>query len=50
MTDNGKSVTVTVVDRCVGCAEYDLDFSPSAFGQLASLSVGRLNNVQWSFD
>jgi hypothetical protein len=37
----GNSVTVTVVDRCEGCAEYDLDFSPAAFDVLASESVGR---------
>ncbi|WFC97774.1 Lytic transglycosylase [Malassezia yamatoensis] len=48
-TYNGKSTTVTVVDRCTGCSSDDLDFSPSAFRQLASTSVGRLRNVQWSF-
>jgi hypothetical protein len=37
----GKSVTVTVTDRCTGCAEYDLDFSPSAFEVLAPESEGR---------
>ena len=37
----GKSVLVKVVDRCEGCAYYDLDFSPSAFDQLASESEGR---------
>lgn len=50
MVDNGKSVTVTAVDRCVGCAEFDLDFSPSAFTQLASLGTGRISNVDWSFN
>jgi len=38
---SGASVVVTVVDRCTGCAEYDLDFSPSAFDQLGSQSSGR---------
>ncbi|KAI0343376.1 plant expansin, partial [Trametopsis cervina] len=49
-TYKGKSVTVKVVDRCVGCATWDLDFSPSAFTKLASKSVGRLSGVKWEFD
>jgi len=47
----GNQVSVSIVDRCAGCAgAYDLDFSPSAFSQLADQSVGRLTGVQWSFD
>ncbi|KAF8522601.1 plant expansin [Hysterangium stoloniferum] len=46
---NGKSVTVTVEDRCPGCAQFDLDFSPAAFNVLADPSVGRLQGVTWSF-
>ncbi|KAG8760567.1 hypothetical protein FRC11_000242 [Ceratobasidium sp. 423] len=45
----GKSVTVTVVDRCTGCALRDLDFSPTAFTQLADQSLGRLDGMTWSF-
>lgn len=45
----GKSVTVTVVDRCTGCALRDLDFSPTAFTQLADQSLGRLSGMTWSF-
>lgn len=45
----GKTVTVTVVDRCVGCAKYDLDFSPSAFTQIADQALGRLSGMTWSF-
>ncbi|EJF67025.1 barwin-like endoglucanase [Dichomitus squalens] len=48
-TYQGKSVEVTAVDRCVGCAEFDLDFSPSAFDQLADPSIGRLHGVQWQW-
>ncbi|GJE95743.1 plant expansin-like protein [Phanerochaete sordida] len=47
---NGASVTVEVVDRCVGCNTFDLDFSPSAFSVLAPTSVGRIHNVVWSLD
>lgn len=49
-TYQGKSVTVTVTDRCVGCAMHDLDFSPSAFDNLAAESVGRLKGMTWSWD
>jgi expansin (peptidoglycan-binding protein) len=48
--DQGKSVTVTVVDRCAGCAgTADLDLSPTAFSQLANESVGRLHNAEWNY-
>lgn len=43
-------VTITIVDRCVGCAEWDLDFSPAAFSQLADESLGRLHGMTWHFD
>ncbi|KAF8912737.1 RlpA-like double-psi beta-barrel-protein domain-containing protein-containing protein [Gymnopilus junonius] len=49
-TYQGKSVTITVTDRCTGCALTDLDFSPSAFDQLASESVGRLFGMTWVWD
>ncbi|KDQ18216.1 hypothetical protein BOTBODRAFT_171877 [Botryobasidium botryosum FD-172 SS1] len=44
----GKSVTVTVADRCESCAFNDLDFSPTAFQQLQPLSVG-LFTVSWDW-
>ncbi|KZT36748.1 hypothetical protein SISSUDRAFT_1034640 [Sistotremastrum suecicum HHB10207 ss-3] len=46
----GKSVTVTVTDACVGCAATDLDFSPAAFDELADPSVGRISGMTWSFN
>lgn len=46
----GKSVTVAITDRCTGCAITDLDFSPSAFNQLADFSLGRLQGVKWTWD
>ncbi|KAK0227000.1 plant expansin [Armillaria nabsnona] len=49
-TYGGKSVTVMVTDRCEGCAGmYDLDFTPNAFSQLASTSLGRLTGVDWDW-
>lgn len=48
-TYQGKSVEVQVQDRCEGCAKWDLDFSPTLFGQLADLGIGRLKGVEVSF-
>ncbi|KDQ18136.1 hypothetical protein BOTBODRAFT_29471 [Botryobasidium botryosum FD-172 SS1] len=45
----GKSVVVTVEDRCPACAYNDLDLSPSAFQALAPLAVGRLRGMTWDF-
>ncbi|KAI0759665.1 RlpA-like double-psi beta-barrel-protein domain-containing protein-containing protein [Irpex lacteus] len=42
----GRSTTVTVVDRCVGCALHDIDLSPAAFSDLAPTSAGRIP-VSW---
>ncbi|GLB36225.1 putative lytic transglycolase [Lyophyllum shimeji] len=43
----GKSVVVAVTDRCEGCALTDLDFSPSAFNQLADFARGRIGPISW---
>jgi len=48
-TYQGKSVTVKVTDRCTGCSEYSLDFSPSAFDVLADPSIGRIHDVVWDW-
>ncbi|KLO16799.1 barwin-like endoglucanase, partial [Schizopora paradoxa] len=48
---NGKQVTVQIMDRCAGCdLEGSLDFSPSAFQQLADESVGRVHGMTWHFN
>jgi expansin (peptidoglycan-binding protein) len=44
----GKSVDVKVVDECMGCAERDLDFSPSAFSQIADKDLGRID-ITWEW-
>ncbi|EGW30745.1 uncharacterized protein SPAPADRAFT_62602 [Spathaspora passalidarum NRRL Y-27907] len=44
----GNSVDVTIVDRCVGCAEDDLDFSPAAFKQIADPGLGRID-ITWQW-
>ncbi|KAJ5577999.1 uncharacterized protein N7459_006963 [Penicillium hispanicum] len=45
---DGKSVDVTVVDRCVGCAETDLDVTEAVFEKVANLDQGRVE-VEWSW-
>jgi hypothetical protein len=49
-TYQGKSVTVAITDRCEGCAITDLDFSPSAFHELADFGLGRLSGVKWTWN
>ncbi|KAI0092387.1 RlpA-like double-psi beta-barrel-protein domain-containing protein-containing protein [Irpex rosettiformis] len=46
VTYQGRSTTVTVTDRCVGCALHDIDLSPAAFTDLAPESAGRIQ-VSW---
>ena len=45
---DGKSVDLTVVDRCTGCAVRDLDVSPGVFKKLASIDEGRVS-VEWAW-
>ncbi|KAF8606405.1 hypothetical protein BDV93DRAFT_344537 [Ceratobasidium sp. AG-I] len=50
ITYGGKTIRVGIVDRCEGCALWDLDLSPSAFQQFAPLSTGRLFGATWHFN
>lgn len=45
----GKSVDLTIVDRCTGCAITDIDMTPSAFDMLADEGLGRLKGVTWTW-
>jgi hypothetical protein len=45
-----STIDVTVVDRCVGCGVYDLDFSPTAFSMLANETLGRVDVSWWFLD
>lgn len=48
-TYNGKSVEVTVVDRCERCNTNDIDLSPAAFQALAELGIGRVQGTwEWT--
>lgn len=42
------SVTVTVVDKCWGCATNDIDLSPAAFRAIGDPNVGRVT-VSWNW-
>jgi expansin (peptidoglycan-binding protein) len=46
ITCNGKTITVTITDRCQACKYGDLDLSPAAFDALADPSVGR-TDMTW---
>lgn len=48
-SDKGKFVDATVVDKCVGCDNYDIDLSPSAFSVLADQNLGRIP-VTWNYE
>ncbi|KAH6897360.1 Non-catalytic module family expansin [Thelonectria olida] len=49
ITGPAGSVTVKVVDRCVGCAYDDIDLSPAAFQKaIGELGIGR-KNAQWEW-
>lgn len=48
-TYKGKTVTVTVTDRCEACAVHDLDFAPAAFDQIGSRDEGRLHGMTWTW-
>ncbi|KAI0728973.1 expansin family protein [Fomitopsis betulina] len=49
ITYEGKSVTVTVTDRCSTCSLSDLAVTPGAFEQLADLSAGQLDDATWQW-
>jgi len=44
----GGGVTITIVDRCPVCAQYDLDLSPAAYNVLGDPDAGRIP-IQWSW-
>ncbi|KAA8906118.1 hypothetical protein FN846DRAFT_724172 [Sphaerosporella brunnea] len=44
----GGGVTITIVDRCPVCKQYDLDLSPAAYNVLGNPDAGRIPIV-WSW-
>ncbi|KID87852.1 riboflavin aldehyde-forming enzyme [Metarhizium guizhouense ARSEF 977] len=49
MSANGKTITGTVKDKCMGCAANDIDVSKACFTQLFDLGVGR-TTIEWWFN
>lgn len=45
---DGKSIDLTVVDRCTGCQPTDIDVPRSVFKDLASIDEGRVD-IEWSW-
>ncbi|KAJ5951919.1 Barwin-related endoglucanase [Penicillium vulpinum] len=43
----GNGIDVTLVDRCEGCAEFDIDVTRSVFQQLGNLDEGRVHTEWW---
>lgn len=46
---DGSTYPATIVDRCVGCAESDLDLSEDFFNLVTENGNGRVSNMKWSF-
>jgi hypothetical protein len=46
-TSTGKTTTATVMDKCMGCENYAIDLSSSAFQDLEDLPVGRTGATWW---
>lgn len=44
----GGGVTITIVDRCPVCAQYDLDLSPAAFDVIGKQDEGRVA-IEWNW-
>jgi len=36
----GKTIAVTIADRCAACSRYDIDLSPAAFSRIAQPARG----------
>ncbi|SDM89156.1 RlpA-like double-psi beta-barrel domain-containing protein [Allokutzneria albata] len=48
VTYGGKSVTVSVKDKCPGCSKAHFDLSEKAFKKLAPLSRGNID-IKWEW-
>ncbi|KAJ5177620.1 Barwin-related endoglucanase [Penicillium coprophilum] len=42
-----RGIDVTLVDRCEGCGEFDMDVSRGVFEQLGNLDEGRVHTDWW---
>jgi hypothetical protein len=46
-TATGKTTTPAVVDKCMGCKNYDIELSQAAFQDLENLAVSRTSATWW---
>jgi hypothetical protein len=46
--EGGGGVTITIVDRCPVCKQYDLDLSPAAYNVLGDEDAGRIP-IKWKW-
>ncbi|KID76238.1 uncharacterized protein G6M90_00g076930 [Metarhizium brunneum] len=49
MSANGKTITGTVKDKCMGCLANDIDVSKACYTQFFDLGVGR-TKIEWWFN
>lgn len=42
-----RGIDVTLVDRCEGCGEFDIDVSRGTFETLGNLDEGRVHTDWW---
>ncbi|KAG9884578.1 hypothetical protein KCU94_g18123, partial [Aureobasidium melanogenum] len=47
---DGQAYQAKVVDRCVGCAEADLDLSHEFFNSVTSNGDGRVSGMSWTWN
>lgn len=45
---NDQTFSATIIDRCVGCEEGDLDLSQGFFNSVTNNGDGRVHNVKWT--
>ena len=46
-TDQGKTISVLLMEWCEACAIGDLNFSPHAFNQFTESDMGYIGNISW---
>ncbi|KXT07017.1 hypothetical protein AC578_7201 [Pseudocercospora eumusae] len=47
---DGSTYKATIVDRCPGCTENDLDLSEDFFNKVTQHGDGRVHGMKWCFD
>ncbi|RPA91241.1 hypothetical protein L873DRAFT_1714903, partial [Choiromyces venosus 120613-1] len=45
----GPEIPVVIVDRCTGCAQWDLDLSPAAYQAIGAKTDDGRVSISWRF-